>query len=64
LVRRQPIAESIAECRRLVDEPPQPFRLGDGPAPVTVDEPAFAPQPFRRGEADEPLSNPPDSSPR
>lgn len=50
--------------RRLVDEPPQPFRLGDGPAPVTVDEPAFAPQPFRRGEADEPLSNPPDSSPR
>ena len=37
--------------RRLIDEPPQPFRLGDGPAPAAVDEPAPVPEPFRRGDA-------------
>ncbi|NKQ10197.1 DUF4345 domain-containing protein [Pseudomonas sp. SST3] len=41
-------AASQSKRTRLDDGPPKPFRLGDGPAPVTTTEPA--PAPFRRGD--------------
>ena len=38
--------------RRLVSDPPKPFKLGDGPPPVEPAPVEVAPQPFRRGDPD------------
>lgn len=70
LLKERPAEESAAEpdhpARRLDQGPPQPFRLGDGPAPVADAEPEPELQPFRRGDPVEPAptrSNPPTSKP-
>ncbi len=70
LLKERPAEEPVAEpehpARRLDQGPPQPFRLGDGPAPVTDVEPEPELQPFRRGDPVEPAparSSPPTNPP-
>ncbi len=49
--RLEPEPQRMAPAtRRLVSEPPQPFKLGDGPPPVEPSPAEAAPQPFRRGD--------------
>ncbi|MCQ4295542.1 DUF4345 domain-containing protein [Pseudomonas stutzeri] len=49
--RPEPEPERIEPAtRRLVSEPPKPFKLGDGPPPVEPAPADVATQPFRRGE--------------
>ncbi|HCG39117.1 MAG TPA: DUF4345 domain-containing protein [Pseudomonas sp.] len=55
LVRERPEPEPERlepATRRLVSEPPKPFKLGDGPPPVESAPVEVAPQPFRRGDPD------------
>ncbi|WP_217477733.1 DUF4345 domain-containing protein [Stutzerimonas stutzeri] len=52
----EPVAEPERPQRRVDQGPPQPFRLGDGPAPVEQAEPEPELQPFRRGEPVEPTT--------
>lgn len=49
--RPEPEPERIEPAtRKLVTEPPKPFKLGDGPPPVEPAPADVAMQPFRRGE--------------
>ena len=55
LVRERPEPEPERlepATRRLVSEPPKPFKLGDGPPPVEPAPVEVALQPFRRGDPD------------
>ena len=50
-IREKPEPERIEPpTRRLTDEPPKPFRLGDDPAWVHTADPESSPAPFRKGE--------------
>ncbi|HCJ31154.1 MAG TPA: DUF4345 domain-containing protein [Pseudomonas sp.] len=52
-----PAAELQPNRIRIDDEPPKPFRLGDGVAPVATTE--SEPGPFRRGDPDSPPTDMP-----